>query len=96
MLCDADNDGINETMVYEYLNCYIYESEADIPVYDDVKVDITILNPEGNVIKTLSKTFPYNDNSVISTKIIELPEHGNQFLKYKLRFFDIRQRHIVY
>ena len=83
VLCDADNDGINETMVYEYLNCYIYESEADIPVYDDVKVDITILNPEGNVIKTLSKTFPYNDNSVISTKIIELPEHGNQFLKYK-------------
>ena len=74
VLCDADNDGMNETMVYEYLNCYIYESESDIPVYDDVKVDITILNPDGNVIKTLSKTFPYNDNAVISSKIIELPE----------------------
>ena len=82
VLCDADNDGVNETMIHEYLTCFVYENVSDIPVFDDVTLDVTILDTNKNVVRTISKTLPYNDNTTSSSKIIELPETEGLFNAY--------------
>ena len=58
VLCDANNDGINETPVSRTIRVHIYDSDSELPSNDTAEASATVLKPDGteafSTVRTLS------------------------------------------
>ncbi len=83
VLCDANNDGINETPVSRTIRVHIYDSDSELPSNDTAEASATVLKPDGteafSTVRTLSLEQARTGTAYIY-KYFSIPETEGTFI----------------